>query len=53
MGKQPELVFEVEKYQRDIVVLASTKSLGSETSLLLCVWTVYHSRAALDYEQET
>lgn len=53
MEKQPELVFEVEKYQRDIVVLASTKSLGSEISLLLCGWTLYHSRAALDYTQQT
>ena len=34
MGKEPELVREVERYQSDIVGLTSTHSLGFGTSLL-------------------
>ena len=34
MGKEPELVREVERYRLDIVSLTSTHSLGSRISLL-------------------
>jgi len=33
-GKEPELVWEVERYQLDMVGLTSTHSTGSETKLL-------------------
>ncbi|TWW77681.1 hypothetical protein D4764_12G0010710 [Takifugu flavidus] len=46
MGKEPELVREVEKFQLDIVGLTSTHSKGSGTSLLKKGWTLYHSGVA-------
>uniref|UniRef100_A0A3B3QR52 Endonuclease/exonuclease/phosphatase domain-containing protein n=1 Tax=Paramormyrops kingsleyae TaxID=1676925 RepID=A0A3B3QR52_9TELE len=46
MGKEPELVREVVKFQLDIVGLTSTHSLGSGTSLLKGVWTLFHSGVA-------
>ena len=46
VGKEPELVREVEKFQLDIVGLTSTHSKGSGTSLLERGWTVFHSGVA-------
>ncbi|TWW66922.1 hypothetical protein D4764_20G0009540 [Takifugu flavidus] len=46
VGKEPELVHEVEKFQLDIVGLTSTHSKGSGTSLLEKGWTLYHSGVA-------
>ncbi|TWW77402.1 putative RNA-directed DNA polymerase from transposon BS [Takifugu flavidus] len=42
MGKDPELVREVDKFRLDIVGLPSTDSKGSGTSLLDRGWTLYH-----------
>ncbi|KAK3542019.1 hypothetical protein QTP86_010364 [Hemibagrus guttatus] len=42
--KEPELVKEVERYQLEIVGLASTHSLGSGTQLLERGWTLFFSR---------
>ncbi|KAK3514902.1 hypothetical protein QTP70_034587, partial [Hemibagrus guttatus] len=42
-GKEPELVREVERYQLEIVGLASTHSLGSGTQLLERGWTLFFS----------
>ncbi|KAK3548671.1 hypothetical protein QTP70_016417, partial [Hemibagrus guttatus] len=42
-GKEPELVREVEQYRLEIVGLASTHSLGSETQLLERGWTLFFS----------
>ncbi|KAK0136103.1 Craniofacial development protein 2 [Merluccius polli] len=46
VGKEPELVREVEKFRLDIVGLTSTHSKGSGTSLLKKGWTLFHSRVA-------
>ena len=46
MGKEPELVREVEKFWLDIVGLTSMHSKGSGTSLLERGWTVFHSGVA-------
>ncbi|TWW62301.1 hypothetical protein D4764_04G0009480 [Takifugu flavidus] len=46
MGKEPELVCDVEKFQLDLVGLTSTHSKGSETSLLERGWILYHSGVA-------
>ncbi|TWW53161.1 Nucleotide-binding oligomerization domain-containing protein 2 [Takifugu flavidus] len=46
VGKEPELVREVEKFRIDIVGLTSTHSKGSGTSLLERGWTLYHSGVA-------
>ncbi|TWW80198.1 hypothetical protein D4764_01G0000130 [Takifugu flavidus] len=46
VGKEPELVREVEKFRLDIVGLTSTHSKGSGTSLLERGWTLYHSGVA-------
>ncbi|TWW66954.1 hypothetical protein D4764_20G0009860 [Takifugu flavidus] len=46
VGKEPELVCEVEKFRLDIVGLTSTHSKGSGTSLLKRGWTLYHSGVA-------
>ncbi|TWW80180.1 hypothetical protein D4764_10G0012100 [Takifugu flavidus] len=46
VGKEPELVREVEKFRLDIVGLTSTRSKGSGTSLLERGWTLYHSGVA-------
>ena len=43
MGKEPELVREVERYQSDIVGLTSTHSSGSGTGLLERGWTLFHA----------
>ncbi|TWW77601.1 hypothetical protein D4764_12G0009910 [Takifugu flavidus] len=45
VGKEPELVREVEKFRLDIVGLTSTYR-GSGTSLLERGWTLYHSGVA-------
>ncbi|KAK3517493.1 hypothetical protein QTP70_012572 [Hemibagrus guttatus] len=42
-GKEPELMREVERYQLEIVWLASTHSLGSGTQLLERGWTLFFS----------
>ncbi|TWW70652.1 hypothetical protein D4764_17G0001350 [Takifugu flavidus] len=42
VGKEPELVREVEKFRLDIVGLTSTHGKGSGTSLLERGWTLYH-----------
>ncbi|KAK3571606.1 hypothetical protein QTP86_015341 [Hemibagrus guttatus] len=42
-GKEPELVREVERYQLEIVGLASMHSLGSGTQLLERGWTLFFS----------
>ncbi|KAK3530884.1 hypothetical protein QTP70_004399 [Hemibagrus guttatus] len=42
-GKEPELVREVERYQLEIVGLASTHSLGSGTQLLERGWSLFFS----------
>ncbi|TWW74429.1 hypothetical protein D4764_14G0004320 [Takifugu flavidus] len=46
VGKEPELVREVEKFRLDIVGLTSTHGKGSGTSLLKRGWTLYHSGVA-------
>ena len=46
VGKEPELVREVEKSRLDIVGLTSTHSKGSGTSLLERGWTLFHSGVA-------
>lgn len=46
VGKEPELVREVEKYRLDIVGLTSTHGLGSGTSLLERGWTLSQSGVA-------
>ncbi|TWW71157.1 hypothetical protein D4764_17G0006400 [Takifugu flavidus] len=46
VGKEPELVREVEKFRLDIVGLTSTHDKGSGTSLLERAWTLYHSGVA-------
>ena len=46
VGKEPELVREVEKFRLDIVGLTSTHSVGSGTSLLERGWTLFHSGVA-------
>ncbi|TWW80939.1 hypothetical protein D4764_01G0007540 [Takifugu flavidus] len=46
VGKEPELVREVEKFRLDIVGLTSTHGKGSGTSLLERGWTLYHSGVA-------
>ncbi|TWW53253.1 hypothetical protein D4764_0018200 [Takifugu flavidus] len=46
VGKEPELVREVEKFRLDIVGLTSTHGMGSGTSLLERGWTLYHSGVA-------
>ena len=43
MGKEPELVQEVERYQLDIVGLTSTHSFGFGTSLLPSGWTFFYA----------
>ncbi|KAK3537553.1 hypothetical protein QTP70_013786 [Hemibagrus guttatus] len=43
VGKEPELVREVERYRLEIVGLASTHSLGSGTQLLERGWTLFFS----------
>ncbi|KAK0148964.1 Craniofacial development protein 2 [Merluccius polli] len=48
VGKEPELVREVEKFRLDIVGLTSTHSKGSGTSLLERGWTLFHSGVATD-----
>ncbi len=45
-GKEPELVWEVECYQLDLVGLTSTHSLGSGTKLQDRGWTLFYSRVA-------
>ena len=45
-GKEPVLVREVERYQLEIVGLASTHSLGCGTQLLERGWTLFYSRVA-------
>uniref|UniRef100_A0A671U0G4 Endonuclease/exonuclease/phosphatase domain-containing protein n=1 Tax=Sparus aurata TaxID=8175 RepID=A0A671U0G4_SPAAU len=45
-GKEPELVWEVERYQLEIVGLTSTHSLGSGTQLLERGWTLFYSGVA-------
>lgn len=47
MGKEPELVEEVERYRLDIVGLTSTHSIGSETKLLDWGWSLSYSRVDL------
>lgn len=39
VGKEPELMQEVERYQLDLVGLPSIHSMGSETGVLLFVST--------------
>ena len=46
VGKEPELVREVEKFRLDIVGLTSTHRKGSGTSLLERGWTLFHSGVA-------
>ncbi|TWW59135.1 hypothetical protein D4764_06G0006650 [Takifugu flavidus] len=46
VGKEPELVREVEKFRLDIVGLTSTHGKGSGTSLLERGWNLYHSGVA-------
>ncbi|KAK0156590.1 Craniofacial development protein 2 [Merluccius polli] len=46
VGKEPELVREVEKFRLDIVGLTSTHSKGSGTGLLERGWTLFHSGVA-------
>ena len=46
MGKEPELVREVEKFRLDIVGLTSTHSKDSGTTLLERGWTLFHSGVA-------
>ncbi|XP_041649202.1 transient receptor potential cation channel subfamily M member 4-like [Cheilinus undulatus] len=46
VGKEPELVREVERYRLDIVGLTSKHNLGSGTSPLERGWTLFHSGVA-------
>ena len=46
VGKVPELVREVERYQLDMVGLTSTHSTSSGTKLLERGWTLYFSGVA-------
>ncbi|KAK0137434.1 Craniofacial development protein 2 [Merluccius polli] len=46
VGKEPELVRDVEKFRLDIVGLTSTHSKGSGTSVLERGWTLFHSGVA-------
>ncbi|KAI3357846.1 hypothetical protein L3Q82_016236, partial [Scortum barcoo] len=46
LGKEPELVREVERYRLEIVGLTSTHSLGSGTQLLERGWTLHYSGVA-------
>ena len=46
VGKEPELVQEVERFRLDIVGLTSTHSKGSGTSSLERGWTLFHSGVA-------
>ena len=46
VGKEPELVREVEKFRLDIVGLTSTHSKGSGTSPLERGWSLFHSGVA-------
>uniref|UniRef100_A0A8C6LI15 Endonuclease/exonuclease/phosphatase domain-containing protein n=1 Tax=Nothobranchius furzeri TaxID=105023 RepID=A0A8C6LI15_NOTFU len=46
VGKEPELVCEVERFRLDIVGLTSTQGSGSGTSFLERGWTFYHSGVA-------
>jgi len=46
VGKEPELVREVEQYQLDMVGLTSMHSTGSGTKLLERGWTLSFSRVA-------
>ena len=46
MGKEPELVREVERYRLEIVGLTSTHSSGSGTSLLERGWTLFYAGVA-------
>uniref|UniRef100_A0A8C6KS93 Endonuclease/exonuclease/phosphatase domain-containing protein n=1 Tax=Nothobranchius furzeri TaxID=105023 RepID=A0A8C6KS93_NOTFU len=46
VGKEPELVCEVERFRLDIVGLTSTHGSGSGTSFLERGWTFYHSGVA-------
>ena len=46
MGKEPELVSEVERYQLDIVELTSMYKTGSVTYLLEKGWTLFHSEGS-------
>ena len=43
MGKEPGLVWEVERYQLDIVGLTSTHSSVSRTGLLEKGWTLFNA----------
>ena len=46
VGKEPELVCEVERYLLDVVGLTSTRSVGSGTNLLERGWTLSYSGIA-------
>ena len=46
MGKEPELVCEMERYQLDLVGLTSTHSKGSGTKVLDKGWTLFFSGVA-------
>jgi len=46
MGKEPELVREVDRYQLDMIGLTSTHSTGSGTKLLERGWTAFLSGVA-------
>ncbi|KAM4556221.1 craniofacial development protein 2-like [Fundulus diaphanus] len=46
VGKEPELVREVERFRLEIVGLTSTHRSGSGTSLLERGWTFFHSGVA-------
>lgn len=46
MGKEPELVLEVEQYQLDIVSCTWVPGLGSGTSFLEKGWTLMDSVAS-------
>jgi len=41
VGKEQELVREVERYQLDMVGLTSTHSTGSGAKILDCAWTLF------------
>ena len=46
VGKEPELLCEVERYRLDIVGFTSTCSMGSGTNLLESGWTLLNSGVA-------
>lgn len=50
--KTPELVQEVERYQREIVGLTSMPSMGSGTQLLERSWTLHYSEVAQGERQQ-